>query len=141
MSRSLCFRHLTVAALAVLILGCGGEGSDTVTGPGSTLDSVRVNILLISTSPSIREAKLTLDGRDVASIVALGGALTVPLDATVRGLTRGQHVLRVVIVDQTSSPNLYIAAGAVITTDRILDLAPVQGTLKTGEALEMRVTF
>jgi len=44
-----------------------------------------------------------------------------------------------VIVEQTSSPNPYVAIGSVSTPQRILDLAPVQGLLQTGEALELRV--
>jgi hypothetical protein len=49
--------------------------------------------------------------------------------------------LRIVVVEQASSPNPYIASGSIETSNIIRDLAPAQGVLKTGEALEMQVSF
>lgn len=141
MARAFRFRHL--ALIAALAAGCGGEERDTITGPGPTLDSVRLNLFLITPfSNAIKKAKLQLDGRDVAEVIVVGeGSPQVALDATVRNVERGSHVLRVVIVEQASSPNPYIVAGAIITPNAILDLAPVQGNLATGEGIEIRVTF
>lgn len=142
MSRSLRFRHLALAVIAALFLACGEE-RDTVTGPGPTLSTVRLNLFLITPSlHAIQKAKLQLDGRDVAEVTVVGeGSPQVALDATVRNVARGSHVLRVVIVEQATSPNPYIVAGAIITPNAVLDLAPAQGTLATGEGIEIRVTF
>ncbi len=62
------------------------------------------------------------------------------LQATVNA-TAGAHTIHIVIVEQASSPNQYFASGAVSTPQRILDLAPVEGLLKTGEALEFRISL
>ena len=140
MSQSVRFRCVVVAVLAALVFGCNGEDSDSITGPGNV---TRVNILLISPSlNALQKAKMTFDGRYVAEITSIGGtAPAIPLEATLSGVSRGPHTIRVVIVEQASSPNPYIAAGAIVTPDRVIELAPVEGNLRTGEALEIRVSF
>lgn len=130
-------RWIVLALLAVVVWGC--HGSENVTGVES---GVHLTIHLSTTSShTIQRAKLTLDGRDVVTAEPPGGAEEVTLDTTVNGVERGSHTLKVVIVRQASSPNSYFAAGAVATQDRILDLAPVQGVLATGESLEIKVNF
>src|SRR6266540_1480939 len=124
-------RWTVVALLAVVSWGC--NGSESVTGVGSV---AHLTIQLSTTSShTIQKAKLMLDGRDVVTAESPGGAGQVTLDTTVTGVARGPHTLTVVVVQQASSPNAYFAAGAIATQDRILDLAPVQGVLATGEGL------
>jgi len=69
-----------------------------------------------------------------------GGGGQVAFNATVSAM-QGSHIIRIVIVDQSSSPNPYVATGAVTTMTKVLDLAPVQGVVATGQALEFRVDF
>ena len=130
--------RLLVAAVAVMILGCS-SGGETITGPEP---GTRINILLISPSANaVQRAKLVLDGRDLVTADAAAGSASIALDAMVNNVSRGTHTLRVVILQQATSPNIYVMAGAIIAPDRILELAPVTGLLATGEALETRVTF
>jgi len=86
-------RKFSALLLILLMWSCARDGSDSVTGTGTT-------------------ARLS-----------------------------GNHVLRIVVVEQASSPNPYIASGSIETSNIIRDLAPAQGMLKTGDALEMHVSF
>jgi hypothetical protein len=57
-----------------------------------------------------------------------------------KSVARGEHTIRVVIVDQASSPNSHTVGSAVTLPDRIMDLAPLQGLVATGESLSIRIT-
>ncbi len=131
---------LVLAALAAFSVGCNGgaSGTGSPTGPGSV---VRLTFTATTTSShTIRTARLLMDGREVTSVVSPGGSGQVFLDSTVRGIARGEHTISVVIADQASSPNPYTVGGAVTLPDRILDLAPREGLLATGEALTFRIS-
>ena len=132
-------RKLSALFLMFLMWSCARDGSDSVTGTGTT---ARLSIQLVTTSThTIRKATLTLDGREVATAATPGGSGQVMLEGTVNGIRTGNHVLRIVVVEQASSPNPYIASGSIQTNNRILDLAPAHGLLKTGDAIEMQVSF
>lgn len=132
-------RKFSALLLLILVASCARDGSDSVTGTGTT---ARLSIQLVTTSShTLRKATLSLDGRDVATAAEAGGAGQMTLEATVSGVRSGNHILRIVVIDQASSPNPYIASGSIQTNNKILDLAPAQGVLKTGEALEMQVSF
>ena len=129
------------ALLTALIFAVACERSSTAGSPTSPGNAARLEFLATTTSShAIRKAKLTFDGRDVATVEIPGGGGQVAFKETVSA-TRGAHIIRIVILDQASSPNPYLATGAVTTMTRVLDLAPVQGVLATGEALEFRVDF
>jgi hypothetical protein len=132
-------RRFSALLLILLKWSCARDGRDSVTGTGTT---ARLSILLVTTSShTIRKATLTLDSREVATVATPGGSGQVMLEATVSGVRSGNHILRIVVVEQASSPNPYIASGSIETSNIIRDLAPAQGMLKTGDALEMHVSF
>lgn len=94
--------------------------------------------LSTTSSHTIRQVRLLFDGREVATVDRPGGSGQVTMKATVTAAP-GPHTIRLVVADQASSPNQYFAIGSVTMPLRIYDLAPVEGLVKTGEALEFRV--
>jgi len=126
--------RLGLVILAVVVTACGGEGR-TPTSVGAV---VHLTVLLNTPSAqAIQKARLMFDGRDVVTVESQGTDAIV-LDGTVSDVERGPHVLKIEIMQQASTPNPYAAGGAVATQERILDLAPVQGVLATGDSLEIR---
>ena len=122
------------ASLLILSVSCSNDG-ETPTTPGPP---VRLTFALATTSShTIRAAKLTFDGRDVTTVQIPGGGGQVSLEGLVSA-NKGSHTVRLVIIDQASSPNRYFGSGAVTAPGRILDLVPVQDVLATGQALEFR---
>ena len=93
-----------------------------------------------TSSHAIRQVRLTFDGREVATINQPGGSGQVSLRATVNAFP-GPHTIRLVVTDQASSPNQYFAIGSITKPLAIYDLAPIEGLVKTGEALEFRVVL
>jgi hypothetical protein len=128
-----------IALFAVALAACNG---DSPTEPPSiVLTSARLDFSMSTTSShTIRVARMTFDGREVAKADVPGGGGQVRLQANVEGAS-GQHTIRLVIVEQLSTPNPYFGSGAVTTLTRVMDLAPVQGTLATGEALEFKFSL
>ncbi len=125
--------------LLVLLAACSHDGNETVTGTGSM---VKVTIVVsATTSHAIQKARLLFDGREIATVEPDGGAAQIMLDAVVNGVTAGPHVIKVVIDRQATSPTGYRVGGSVSTADRILDLAPVERVLSTGEAVELNVSL
>jgi hypothetical protein len=139
---------IPIVLAAVLLAACNGNESPTAPianapgppAPAPTIGSGTVLSFSMSTTSShtIRKVRLTFDGRDVATAEEPGGSGQVSIKGTVTA-DPGLHVIRLVIDDQASSPNQYFAIGSVTMPLKIFDLAPVQGQLKTGEALEFRV--
>ena len=131
------FSRLPAVLLLLFAVSCSGDG-ETPTTPGPP---VRLTFALATTSShTIRAVKLTFDGLDVTTVQVPGGGGQVSLEGLVSA-NRGPHTVRLVIVDQASSPNQYFGSGAVTAPGRILDLVPVQGVLATGQALEFRFTL
>jgi len=123
--------------LVALSLAC--SHGETPTSGGSV---VRFTIIVSTiSSPALQKAKLVFDGRDVVTAESTAGTGVMLLDGSVSGAGRGMHTLAVVIVQQASTPNNYFAAGSVATEDRILDLAPVAGSVATGQSLEFHITL
>jgi len=138
MARRLRFPRFLLVSLAAFAWGCGA-GGETPTDVGS---AVRLTVVLQTTSSNtIQKAKLLFDGRDVVTVEPSGGAGQITLEGTVSGVRRGSHSMKVVVLQQASTPSGYTAGGAVATQERILDLAPVQGLLATGESLEFRINL
>ena len=131
---------LVLPFLALLALSCNNNGGgETPTSPAA--GSTKLNFVVVTTSShTLRKVNLTFDGHIVAAADEPSGAGQVQLQATVDA-GPGSHTIRVIIVDQASSPNPYSAGGSISTPLKILDLAQVQGVLQTGEALEFRVTL
>jgi hypothetical protein len=84
--------------------------------------------------------RLTFDGRDVTTVEQPRGTAQLTITGSVT-TAPGPHVIRLVVVDQASSPNHYRAIGSITTRTAIYDLAPVEASVTTGEALEIRVTL
>ena len=127
-------------AAALLSVACNEDGT-MGGGPTATGVVVRLNITVVTTSShTIRRVKLLLDGREVGSALEPLGAGQVRFDSTVSGVARGEHTIAVTIVDQASSPNPYMVGGSVTLPDRIMDLAPAQGVLATGESISLRIS-
>ena len=127
---------LVVAALACNQIGISGQSP---VAPGSTL---RVTMNFATTSShTIRNVKLTFDGREIASAAPAGGSGEVTFDVAVSGVNRGAHTIGFLVVDQASSPNPYFASGSVSLPEKILDLARVEKLLATGETLEVHISI
>ena len=104
-------------------------------------DSAVLSFAVTTTSShTIRQVRLVFDGREVATVDRPGGSGQVEIKATVTA-ARGPHLIQLVVADQASSPNPYRAMGSITTPTRIYDLVPVEGLVKTGEALEIRVVL
>ena len=130
-------RHIAFAALLIVAVACN-RSAETPTGPGN---AARLSFIVSTTSShTIRKANLVFDGRVVATAEVAGGGGQVTLDATVNA-AQGSHRIAIVIVDQASSPNPYFAGGAITTPMKIVDLAPLQRVLATGESLEFVADF
>ena len=114
MARRLRFPRLILASLAAFAWACGGAG-ETPTDVGSP---VHLTVVL-QTVPSnvIQKAKLLFDGRDVVTLEPPGGARQITLEGTANGVRRGSHSMKVVILQQASTPSGYTAGGAVVTQD------------------------
>ena len=132
-------RSLVLLFVAFFALGCN-SGGETPTSPGGGGTTALNFIVATTSSHTIRKVNLTFDGRMVATVDEAGGAGQVQIQAMVDA-GPGSHTIRIVIVDQASTPNPYTAGGSISTPAKILDLAPVQGLLNTGEALEFHVTL
>ena len=134
-------RYATLFLFA-LIIGCDGYESPTApTPPPAPTTAARIRLsMATNSSHTIRVARLTFDGTVVDTIEIAGGGGQVSFDKTVQ-TTAGAHVIGVVIAEQASTPNRYILSGSITLPAKILDLAPVQRDLATGEVIELRVTF
>ena len=134
---------LVVVLLAVV--GCSKTPSPTepVTPPVATVQArLDFGIATIDSSETIRRVKLTFDGRDVTTVTLPAASKSASISGTVDWpVGGGQHVIRIVILDQTSSPTAYGATGSVIMPRRIADLITVRETLATGEGLQFKVTL
>ena len=130
------FLFLVLPGIIGLLTACGDGGSETPTEAGTV---VRLTFHLQTASAEIQRARLLLDGSEVATAEVPGGASQVTLEAIRSGVARGPHSVRIVIVQQVSSPNEYLAGGAVETMGVVQDLAAVRGVLATGEGLDFRI--
>src|SRR6476660_2262229 len=99
---------LVFPLLALLALSCNNNnGGETPTSPGG--GSTKLNFVVATTSSNtIRKVSLTFDGRTVATADEPAGAGQVQLQVMVDA-GPGSHTIRVIIVDQASSPNPYTA--------------------------------
>jgi hypothetical protein len=124
-------------ALVALAMGCSHGESPTDAG-----SLIHLSIIVRTTSSTaLQKAKLVFDGRDVVTVESPAGSGQMLLEGTVSGAGRGMHTMRIVILQQASTPNSYSAGGSVSTADRILDLAPVEGIVATGQSLEFHITL
>ena len=162
-------RNSTISALlaAVLVVACNGNESPTAptAAPSKTALSAAARTpasgsavrrravspvpssstvlsfsITTTSSHTLREVRLTFDGRVVATVEQPGGSARLTIKGTVNAAS-GPHIIGLIIADQASSPNEYRAIGSITTPTRIYDLAPVEASVKTGEALEIRVTL
>jgi hypothetical protein len=157
---------INLVIAAVLVVGCSGRElptAPTATRSNVTLSPARTptpgsparrravspavpaTALLsfsISTTSShtLRQVRLTFDGRDVSTVEQPRGTSQMSITGSVSAAP-GPHVIRLVVADQASSPNPYRAIGSITTRTSIYDLVPVEGSVATGEALEIRVTL
>jgi hypothetical protein len=158
-------RRTSVLLAALFVVGCSGYESPTApsaaspktalsaAAPQSTSGSAvrrraaskpasesAVLSFYVSTTSShtIRQVRLTFDGRQVGIVDQPGGSGQMTIKATVTAAP-GAHIIRLVVSDQASSPNPYRAIGSITTPTRIYDLVAVEGLVRTGEALEFRV--
>lgn len=135
-------RYVRCAVSLVLVVVFGfitGCQSESPSDPGMVVH-LTMNVHAES-ALALRKAKLTLDQREVAMVDLPGGTTDIMLDGTISGVKQGEHTIRVFVLDQASSPTRYVVGGAVTTSDRILDLASVEGLIATGDAVEFKTTF
>ena len=129
-------------SLMLLAAGCGrntAPASLTEPPPPAFQARLDMGIASVNSAETLRRVKLTFDGRDV-STVATPPARLLSLEGTVNW-TPGTHTIRIVVLDQTSSPNQYAISGSVTLPNRIADLVIVRGVVATGEGLEIKVTI
>ena len=139
MTRTLRLSHVALLAFTAISWGCGRDGMETPTSAGSV---VRLSVVVRTTSSqAMQKAKLVFDGRDVVIVESPGGSGQMILEGMVSGVLHGSHSMKVVILQQASTPNPYSAGGSVATPERILDLATVEAVLATGESLEFRMSL
>lgn len=157
---------ITLLIAAVLVVGCSGYESPTAPtatasnaalssseartpSPGSPARkravspsvpaSAQLSFTISTTSShTLRQVRLTFDGRDVATVEQSRGTSQLTIKGSVPAAP-GPHVIGLVVVDQASSPNNYRAIGSITTRTTIYDLAPVEASVTTGQALEIRV--
>src|SRR5688500_17212464 len=111
----------TARLIAPLLLFVSISCSNDVETPTTPGPPVRLTFAIATTSShTIRAVKLTFDGQDVTTVRVPGGGGQVSLEGLVSA-NKGPHVVRLVILEQASSPNQYYGSGAVTAPGRILD--------------------
>jgi hypothetical protein len=137
-------RHIGAVAFAAIIgltVACHGNSPTEPVAPPLVTFPARLTFAISTTSShTLRSAKMTFDGREVATVTMPLGGGQANLEATVDA-TRGAHTIRLVVVDQATSGNIYFGSGSITLPDKILDLVNVSKVLATGEALEFNVNI
>ena len=129
--------------LVLVLAACSGDRSiATPTEPSAPALNARLDmgIASVGNADTLRRVKLVFDGRDVATVERREGARLISLEGNV-SWTPGTHTIRIVVLDQTSSPNQYAISGSVTLPNKIADLIIVRGVVATGDGLEIKVTI
>lgn len=130
-----------IAVALLLASACGGGGGNTPTDPSvkQYLLDFRLRMGTVEATP--RKATLYFDGREVITVASPSGEHTAFLQKEVTA-GPGKHIVRVVIVEQTKSPTLYLLTASVTPVGGVSTwVTNDQKTLATGEGFEYDLTF